>query len=72
VRDKSSDSQVNTSSGPDLTLGDHVRPPRAHDRKGPILYTFAYKYYYFRLIFFREKIHMDLSGNALEVGKYMH
>jgi hypothetical protein len=37
--------------GPDLTLGDPVRPPRAHDRKGPILYTFAYKYYCFGLIF---------------------
>jgi hypothetical protein len=31
-------------AGPDLTLGDPVRPPRAHDRKGPILYIFLYKY----------------------------
>jgi hypothetical protein len=58
--------------GPDLTLGDPVRPPRAHDRKGPILYIFAYNYYYFGLIFFREKIHMDLSGRGLEVGKHTH
>jgi hypothetical protein len=39
-------------AGPDLTLGNPVRPSRAHDRKGPILYTFAYKYYCFGLIFF--------------------
>jgi hypothetical protein len=58
--------------GPDLTLGDPVRPPRAHDKKGPILYTFAHKYYYFGLIFFRENIYMGLSGRELEVGKYTH
>jgi hypothetical protein len=54
-----------TRSGPDLTLGgrlgDLVRPPRVHDRKGPVFYTFAHKYYCFGLIFFREKIHMGLS-----------
>jgi hypothetical protein len=47
--------------GPDLTLRDPVRPPRAHDRKGPIFYAFAYKYYCFGLIFCREKMHMGLS-----------
>jgi hypothetical protein len=59
-------------AGPDLTLDDPVRPPRAHDRKGPILYTFAHKYYCFGLIFFREKIHMGLSGRGLEIGKHTH
>jgi hypothetical protein len=49
-----------------------MRPPRAHDWKGPILYTFAYKYYYFGLVFFKEKIHMGISGRELEVRKHMH